>query len=1104
MASGNSDRDALSKLLQMGTVAEYQSEFVVLANQVTGISESLLTSFYISGLKLTIQIELLRARPTTLGEVFSLAHIIEARFEAIAEKEEENIIKKKADVILSLQSELASPKIKRSLDVDEDIGVDSVSSAIDCVIHIGESNEVRSKFGEFLKNKESVVEVVVGGGEVLGVYREKSRGAAVYAGVMMFWACVESYVKNHRKESMFNPMFNPRRLWDPGIKSAFMFSLVDQKHSVFRDFSAKSISGPGCTTALDGVPWETDGEFVLRESCSHEASMTNTQTPPTVVNTTGAPVIPLPAQMCKLWKHGNIQFFFVVHNYVLIGLIDPLYNVLLKDSTAKEYGRIGTTSSRSLHSFATRYSIAVGMTLSAKLFQVVAFIEKLPPKLRGQQLWLRKTRYTPESCPGLIWVGMLGHLQGFYSKGIMERQKRRMTRRQREVCSYLAPNSWDCGTEVPGDLLQRDDQPGPRAANCKMRSERLKWKKAVYNGQLLCNADIKIRKNLCPKMKPHLTDEAWDARGLPPGCKPIGFKWSQEDDGKLMVPTDLVCSSLIMDCIMTHPDVIEGYSDANWISDIKDSRSTSGYVFTLGWAAVYLGSLPKQTCYSYVLDAPLFLWAEAINTACYTQNRSLIRLRYNKTPYDLIQEKKLDLSFLHVFGSLCYPTNDNEDLGKLNVKSDIGIFVCYAPAKKAFRIYNRRTQKIIETYHVTFDELTVMAFEQFSSGPGLHSITPATSSSGLVSNPVSQQPYIPPNKDDWNRLFQPTFDKYFIPSTNDVSPVQEATAPRAVDLADSLMSTSIDQDAPSTSIPSTQEQEHSPNISQGFEESPKTPYFHDDPLHEDSTSQGSSSNVKTDEFGGVLKNKARLVAQGFRQEEGIDFEESFAPVTRIEAICIFDNPSHVYKLKKALYGLKQAPRAWYDMLSSFLISQLFSKCAVDLTLFTRQAGNGLLLARPTKKHLQAAKRIFRYLKGTINMGLWYSKDPDMSLTAYAIADHAGCLDTRHSTSGSALLLDYGFQLNKVSLYCDNKSVIALCCNNVQHSRAKHIDVHYHFIKEQVKNGIVELYFVRTEYQLAYIFTKPLPRDRFNFLIYKLGMRSMSSETLKRLAKETNE
>ncbi|GJW68856.1 retrovirus-related pol polyprotein from transposon TNT 1-94 [Tanacetum coccineum] len=229
-------------------------------------------------------------------------------------------------------------------------------------------------------------------------------------------------------------------------------------------------------------------------------------------------------------------------------------------------------------------------------------------------------------------------------------------------------------------------------------------------------------------------------------------------------------------------------------------------------------------------------------------NRSLIRLRYNKTPYELMHDKKPDLLFLHVFGSLCYPTNDSEDLGKLNAKADIGIFVGYAPAKKAFRIYNRRTQKILETIHVTFDELVAMAYEQFGSGPGLQLMTPVTSTSGLVRNPIPQQPCNSPNRDDWDHLFQPMFDEYFNPPTIIVSPVPVAAAPRAVDIADSSVSTSIDQDAPSTSIPSTQEQEHSLIISLGVEESPKTPHFHDDPLHEslheESTSQGLSSNVR--------------------------------------------------------------------------------------------------------------------------------------------------------------------------------------------------------------------------------------------------------------------
>nr|GEY88857.1 retrovirus-related Pol polyprotein from transposon TNT 1-94 [Tanacetum cinerariifolium] len=109
--------------------------------------------------------------------------------------------------------------------------------------------------------------------------------------------------------------------------------------------------------------------------------------------------------------------------------------------------------------------------------------------------------------------------------------------------------------------------------------------------------------------------------------------------------------------------------------------------------------------------ASLFLWAEAVATACYTQNHSMIRLRHGKTPYELLHDKLPDLSFFHVFGVLCYPTNDSENLGKLQPKADIGIFIGYAPIKKEFRIYYRRTRRIIETTHVNFDELTTMASE---------------------------------------------------------------------------------------------------------------------------------------------------------------------------------------------------------------------------------------------------------------------------------------------------------------------------------------------------------------------------------------------------------
>ncbi|GJU37374.1 retrovirus-related pol polyprotein from transposon TNT 1-94 [Tanacetum coccineum] len=428
--------------------------------------------------------------------------------------------------------------------------------------------------------------------------------------------------------------------------------------------------------------------------------------------------------------------------------------------------------------------------------------------------------------------------------------------------------------------------------------------------------------------------------------------------------------------------------------------------------------------------------------------------------------------------------------------------------------------------------------------------------------------------------------------------------------------------------------------------------FHNDTIPENGTGIGGSGivggithfpvgdghvnneHVKFDELGGVLKNKARLVAKGYRQEERIDFEESFAPVARVEAIRIFivyvvhknmavyqmdvkiaflngilreevyvcqpdgfvdqDNPNHVYKLKKALYGLKQAPHAWYDLLSSFLLSQKFSKGVVDPTLFTQKEGKDILLVQiyvddiifastdltlyETFSEIMCSKfNMSMMVKMSFFLGLQISQSPMgiflnqskyaleiikkygmessdpvdtpmvekskldedpqgkavdptcyhgmigslmyltssrpdlvfvdscIALTAYTDVDHAGCQDTRRSTSRSIQLLgdrlvswsskiqksttisstkaeyialsgccaqilwmrsqqtDYGLGFNKIPLYCDNKSVIALCCNNIQHLRSKHIDVKYHFIKEQVKNGMVELYFVRTDY-----------------------------------------
>ncbi|GJZ04082.1 copia protein [Tanacetum coccineum] len=272
-----------------------------------------------------------------------------------------------------------------------------------------------------------------------------------------------------------------------------------------------------------------------------------------------------------------------------------------------------------------------------------------------------------------------------------------------------------------------------------------------------------------------------------------------------------------------------------------------------------------------------------------------------------------------------------------------------------------------------------------------------------------------------------------------------------------------------------------------------------------------------------------------------------------------DKPNHVYRLKKALYGLKQAQRAWYDMLSSFLLLQEFSKGAVDPTLFTKKVGRDILLVQiyvddiifaSTKpamcdefaKIMTSKFKMSMMGQMTFFLGLQISQSPtgeisrshtlpwyDWFLNVSYIQQTRPRICSVHvcpmqTTQGVKILdkahleVHNSWEINllaghpkskralpsQIPQYCDNKSAIALCCNNVQYSRSKHIDVRYHFIKEQVENGVVDLYFVRTEYLLADIFTKALPRERFNFLVEKLGMKSMSPETLKSLEEKENE
>nr|GEZ06246.1 hypothetical protein [Tanacetum cinerariifolium] len=405
------------------------------------------------------------------------------------------------------------------------------------------------------------------------------------------------------------------------------------------------------------------------------------------------------------------------------------------------------------------------------------------------------------------------------------------------------------------------------------------------------------------------------------------------------------------------------------------------------------------------VNLPLFLWAEAIATACFTQNRSIIRKRFDKTPYELMNKRIPNIKFFRVFGCRCYLLNDYEDVGKLKSKGDIRVFVGYSKDSAAL-------------------EFTTNELE---------------SSSSSLNNDVQQ-----------------SSDEVGVPSSNT-------------------------QSISNNMVPNVNEPSTSHNV---FNECLEDAYF-------------DAPEALKDESSLVIRNKARLVAVGYSQQEGTDYDETFAPTAFLIGILKEEvyvgqplgfvskqYPDHVYALDKALYGLKQAPRAWSLMyVTSSRPDIMFATC-----MCARYQEN------PNEHYVSAVKRIFRYLKGTINLGLWYPKDSGFDLTAYLNEDHAGChLDQKTESEYVAvssfcaqvswmrtLLADYGFFYDKVPIYCDSKSAIVISCNPVQHTRTKHIDVRYHFIKDHVEKGTIELYFVGTEYQLADLFTKSLPEARFKF------------------------
>ncbi|KAJ9538735.1 hypothetical protein OSB04_031468 [Centaurea solstitialis] len=442
-------------------------------------------------------------------------------------------------------------------------------------------------------------------------------------------------------------------------------------------------------------------------------------------------------------------------------------------------------------------------------------------------------------------------------------------------------------------------------------------------------------------------------------------------------------------------------------------------------------------------------WAEAVNTACYTQNRYLIVKRFRRTPYELFRNRKPSIEHLHIFGCVCYILNNKDNLGKFDSKSDDGIFLGYSSISKTYRVFNKRRQAIEEMIHVKFDESGPTfphpndnseinqwadSFFQIPEPPiadpspqnlpdGFEEDPPIppteTSSPPLINaTPITQitpsEPDQPTNSEDFSQttVSEPTPTNLLPdPSVNEASTSGQVYQPPALRWTKDHP---IDQvlGNPSSGI-KTRRQSGNVCLYVNFI-SENEPKEIDDALRDpawvsamqEELAEFIRNNVwllvprprkrtiigskwifrnKLDEIGTIIRNKARLVAQGYRQEKGIDYDETFAPVARLEAIRLFlafaahmnfkvyqmdiknaflngkineevyvaqppgfvdpKFPDHVYKLNKALYGLKQAPRAWYDTLSTFLLSKGFVRGEIDSTLFLKKYPKHILLVQ---------------------------------------------------------------------------------------------------------------------------------------------------------------
>ncbi|GJZ84650.1 retrovirus-related pol polyprotein from transposon TNT 1-94 [Tanacetum coccineum] len=485
------------------------------------------------------------------------------------------------------------------------------------------------------------------------------------------------------------------------------------------------------------------------------------------------------------------------------------------------------------------------------------------------------------------------------------------------------------------------------------------------------------------------------------------------------------------------------------------------------------------------IDGKKYILMIVDDYSSYTWNRSLVHTRYNKTPYELIRGRKPNVQYFHVFGSLCYLTNDRDDLGKMKPKADTDSDAPQIVTSLDEPITQQSSIPILETHSGEQIQEDVAELDTllYTLGPGLNCSNFQDSSKEMNEIPSQQ---------DLDNLFGSLHEEYYAPNSDapqivtslDEPITQQSSIPDGfIDLYGLKQAPRAWYDKLSSFLV-----EH--HFTKGIVDPTLFTQRHGEDIllvqiYVDDIIFGSTNPVFSNRFAKLMKDNFEMSMMGemkfflglqiHQSPRGIFINQSQYTMKllrkhEMKKCDIVTTPMAIAKIDEDLHGTPTDQTKYRSMIRGLMY---LTTSRPDIAFATFVCAR--YQARRTEKHLKEVKRIFRYLRKSINKGLWYSNDSRFELIAYSDADLAGCLDDYKSTSEGIQFLG-----DKLVSWSSKKKD----CTTMLTVKAEY---------EHVEKGTIELYFAGTDYQLADLFTKALPRERFEYLVHMIVSKVPDTE-----------